>query len=202
MIKQVLRSADQRLMPWKNGLGLTREIFREPLDDAEAFVWRASIAEVAANSSFSSFPGLTRIINTLEGEGMRLKVDGLWAGPLLKYDPFVFSGDSAVESELLGGPIRDFNLIYDPRLCSARLQWLDLDRPRVFCSQAEAALIFAVGRAEVETGECRQSLNSHDSILLRGGRALPDRIQVSAGDSSGENHCCLIEISRRRESSQ
>lgn len=193
----LLRAAEYRLMPWKNGRGTTCEIWREPADEAEAFVWRVSIADIVEKSSFSKFSGLTRVINTLEGEGMRLKVDEVWTGPLRPYDPFVFSGDSAVESELLGGPIRDFNLIYNARLCAARLQWLDLSHPRVFCSQARALLIFAVGQVEVGTGENSLNLSHHDSALLDNDQTALTRISLASSANSFENHCCLIEIDRR-----
>jgi len=192
-----LRAAEYRLMPWKNGRGTTCEVWREPADEADAFIWRASIADIVEKSSFSKFSGLTRVINTLEGEGMRLKVDGAWTGPLRPCDPFVFSGDSEVESELLGGPIRDFNLIYNPQICSARLQWLDLRRPQVFCSQAATLLIFAVNEVEVGTDEFSLKLGHHESALLNNDQAALTRIRLAAGANGFENQCCLIEIDRR-----
>ena len=194
---QLLRSDEYRLMRWKNGLGVTCEIRREPADESEAIVWRASIADIKEKSSFSTFSGLARIINTLEGGGMRLKVDGSWTGPLLKYDPFIFSGDSEVESELLDGPIRDFNLIYDSRVCAARLQWLEVSRPQVFCSQAETILIFSVGQVEVAIGDESFILNHHDSVLLDNDRAALTRISLSSRSAALESHCCLIEIACR-----
>ena len=193
----LLRADEYRRMPWKNGLGTTCEVRREPVDEDEAFVWRLSIADIKEKSSFSKFSGLTRIIGTLEGEGMRLKVDGSWTGPLRPYDPFIFSGDSEVESELLDGPIRDFNLIYDARLCAARLQWLELSRPRVFCSQAATMLIFAVGQVEVVSGEFSLDLNHHDSVLLDNDRGDLTRIVLSPRTAALNNHCCLIELARR-----
>jgi environmental stress-induced protein Ves len=40
---------------WKNGLGWTREIAREPAD-GDAWTWRLSIAEVEKDGPFSAFP--------------------------------------------------------------------------------------------------------------------------------------------------
>jgi environmental stress-induced protein Ves len=187
-----LRADDYQRMPWKNSLGSTCEVYREPSLVGD-FLWRVSLADVRVNSAFSPFPGLRRVIGTLEGAGMRLNVDGAWTGPLVQYDPFIFSGDSAVESELLDGPIRDFNLIYSPRLCAARLQWLDVARPQTFCTQAETLLVLAVGRAEVAGGEFTLSLNHLDSALLRNEGAELARIQLKPG-SSEESRCCVIEI--------
>lgn len=193
----LLRSDEYRLMSWKNGLGTTCEVRREPADEADTFIWRVSIADIKEKSSFSKFSGLMRIINTLEGEGMRLKVDGTLTRSLLKYDPFIFSGDRVVESELLDGPIRDFNLIYNPELCAARLQWLELGRPQTFCSQAKTMLIFAVGEVAVDAGEFSLSLSSHDSVLLSNDHAALTRVKLSSREAAEESFCCLIEIDRR-----
>ena len=192
----LLRADEYRCMPWKNGLGTTCEVRREPVDEDEAFAWRVSIADIKDKSSFSKFSGMTRIIGTLEGEGMRLKVDESWTGPLRPYDPFIFSGDSVVESELLDGPIRDFNLIYDARLCAARLQWLELSRPQVFCSQAATMLIFAVGQVEVGAAGFSLALNHHDSVLLDNDQAELTRISLSPRTTVANNHCCVIELTR------
>ena len=57
-----IRAADYRAMAWKNGQGMTREIAREPGDGD--FLWRLSIAEVAASGDFSlRFVGQSRNVN-------------------------------------------------------------------------------------------------------------------------------------------
>ncbi|MGQ0441369.1 HutD family protein [Bacillus sp. B-TM1] len=38
---------------------------------------------------------------------------------------FAFDGESQVQSELVGGAIRDLNLIYDPAKYHVRFQWLN-----------------------------------------------------------------------------
>ena len=98
--------------PWKNGGGSTREIACWPpgatLDD---FEWRVSIATIAASGPFSVFPGVDRTIMLLDGDGMRLKGDGVHALLDTPYEPFEFSGDEAVECTLLGGASTDFNVM-------------------------------------------------------------------------------------------
>jgi environmental stress-induced protein Ves len=59
-------------MPWRNGQGMTREIAREPAA-GENFLWRLSIAEIAASCDFSLFPGYDRTIALIEGAGMLLE---------------------------------------------------------------------------------------------------------------------------------
>jgi environmental stress-induced protein Ves len=98
--------------PWKNGGGATCEIACWPpgagFDD---FLWRLSIATIAADGPFSRFPGVERVITLLEGEGVHLRgghVDHRLERPL---EPFAFSGDVAIDSAMLGGPSRDFNVM-------------------------------------------------------------------------------------------
>lgn len=110
----VVRFARQGLTetPWKNGGGSTREIVSWPpgagLDD---FDWRVSIATIAASGPFSVFAGVDRTIMLLEGDGVRLKGDGVNARLDTPHAPFAFSGDVAVDCTLLGDASSDFNVM-------------------------------------------------------------------------------------------
>ena len=96
--------------PWKNGGGVTHEIAK--VMNGDTLLWRLSMAEVASDGPFSSFPGLTRCLTVIEGDGIDLEMpDGpLTANPLI---PVHFSGDTPVTGHLHNGPIRDLNLIFD-----------------------------------------------------------------------------------------
>lgn len=111
---RVLGPKDYQRMPWKNGQGMTTEIARFPADGFGRFQWRVSIADVVSAGAFSAFTGYDRLIACIEGEGMRLAVDGGAPNDIARFDqPFFFSGDAAVTCDLIGGPTRDFNLIVD-----------------------------------------------------------------------------------------
>lgn len=104
--------------PWKNGGGVTHEIAREESDGA--LLWRLSIAEVASDGPFSSFPGLARILTVIEGAGLHLhtpegRIDAL---PLA---PVGFCGDTPVDCKRIAGAVHDFNVIYNPARLSARV---------------------------------------------------------------------------------
>ncbi len=144
---RVLRAADYPRMPWKNGAGTTLEILRDDAagDRLEGFGWRLSIADVGQSGGFSLFTGYQRIITVLEGDGMQLTIDGQPSRPLRSLDALAFSGDSQVDCRLLGGAIRDFNLIYSPDRCSARLQWLAAGKSTLF-SSAKTVLVFSAGK--------------------------------------------------------
>lgn len=102
--------------PWKNGGGTTREIAQAGGPDG--FAWRLSIAEVSREGSFSHFPGMSRILTVIEGDGLKL-VSPAKAHDVPPYTPFAFSGDINMRSVLPAGPIRDFNVIFDPQRIKA-----------------------------------------------------------------------------------
>ena len=113
---RILRFSDLELVPWKNGGGLTREI--ASLRENSAIVWRLSMADVADDGPFSVFPGLTRILTVLEGNGLRLHIEDQTIEALFG-DPVTFQGDLDVNSRLIKGPIRDFNVMFDAEKCCA-----------------------------------------------------------------------------------
>ncbi len=187
MTWQVLRAADYPRMPWKNGAGTTLEMVRDG-DGLEAFNWRLSIADVGQAGPFSAFNGYQRIITVLEGEGMQLDVDGQLSRPLRALDAFAFSGDSTVQCSLLGGAIRDFNLIYAPERCQARLQWMGAGENTVFTS-AKTVLVFSAGEAlHVELNGEAVALGQYDCLHISGTDLHTLRCQAV-------HPYCLIELS-------
>ena len=107
----VVRYADLKPQPWRNGGGTTREIARGPAGAApDAWGWRLSIADVGRAGDFSVFEGMERILTVIEGELLLLTVDGREQG-LERYRPFRFDGGAATSAALPTGPIRDLNVI-------------------------------------------------------------------------------------------
>src|SRR5262245_21705054 len=111
---RVLRREDYKVMPWKNGGGVTTEIWISPQGSGFAgatFDWRVSIADVASDGPFSKFEGYDRHIMLLEGNGMRLETKEGGLIDLAPHRPATFSGDWSVTGKLRDGPVRDFNLM-------------------------------------------------------------------------------------------
>jgi environmental stress-induced protein Ves len=101
-----------RPMPWKNGGGRTTEIAAEPPGSTlDGFAWRVSIADVERDGPFSAFPGVDRTIVLLEGRGMELSDAHGSVTLAVPYEPWTFSGDEPVACRLVGGAVRDFNLM-------------------------------------------------------------------------------------------
>lgn len=110
---EIIRFADLKPQPWRNGGGVTTQIAGHPdaasLQDGE-WDWRVSIAEVTKAGDFSPFPGMERVLTVVEGELLLLTVDGA-EHPLEKYRPFRFPGGSDTSCALPTGDIRNLNVI-------------------------------------------------------------------------------------------
>lgn len=125
MPARIVSPAQHRLMPWRNGRGRTAEIAVEPGDGAGGFRWRLSLAEVASDGPFSTFPGCGRTIMLLSGRGMELSIadPGMEPGAAPRvaridtvHEPFDFDGEAAIACRLIGGPVRDLNVIAERAL--------------------------------------------------------------------------------------
>ncbi|TQI75927.1 hypothetical protein FHT98_3716 [Bosea sp. AK1] len=110
---RIIRAADCKVMPWKNGGGTTTEIAVSPEGAALGdFDWRISMANVGADGPFSSFPGIDRTLSVLTGNGIRLAFgDGETASLDRATAPFFFAADRAVDGVLVDGAIDDLNVM-------------------------------------------------------------------------------------------
>lgn len=157
-----------RDMPWKNGGGVTRELVRVPDPEASgAFLARLSIATVARSGPFSVFPGIDRVILVLEGEGMALRIDGgeeiLVDRPLT---PLAFSGDARTDCRLLGGPIRDFNLMSERSRVRSRLEIVRLAPGQAWTAPMADILLFHIVQGSLSLGG--QDWHAEDTGLAEG----------------------------------
>lgn len=110
---RIVSTDEFQTSPWKNGGGITHEIARQAVGDI--WQWRISIAEVGSDGPFSLFPGMTRILTVIDGMGIDLlSADGVLEARL--HRPVAFSGDLDVTARLVGGPVRNLNLIYDAKV--------------------------------------------------------------------------------------
>lgn len=116
-------------MPWKNGGGTTRELWKWPHpSDPARFLARVSIATVAAPGPFSVFPGIDRILVLLEGQGVvLLRADAPRVVLDRRGQSIAFPGEAPIDCELLGGPVRDFNLMVDRAALEGSLEVVRLE---------------------------------------------------------------------------
>ncbi len=161
---RVIRPSEYRVMPWKNGGGVTTEIFASP--PSADFDWRVSIATVNGDGPFSVFIGYERHIMTLAGEGMKLDVEGRGRFDLEPFKPFAFAGDVQVSGSLLGGPVLDFNLMVRRDFGLGTLSVLDCNAGLGLGSGQSLHLVHVL-KGECEIGDDR--VRPNDSFWLGAG---------------------------------
>jgi environmental stress-induced protein Ves len=153
-------------MPWKNGLGRTAEIARHPASGA-AFDWRISIATIAADGPFSTFPGCDRTLVPISGRGVALDFTD---GTTLRGDCFDllrFAGELGCEGRLLGGETRDLNVITRRAAVTHGVTVADL--PRSIATEGTTTLIVALaGGVTVACDSGRWRLDPDDALRIDG----------------------------------
>ncbi|HEY0269482.1 MAG TPA: HutD family protein, partial [Sphingomonas sp.] len=149
----LLRAADHRRMPWKNGGGETLEIAVSPPGASIAdFDWRVSLAGVAVDGPFSAFPDIDRTLVLLEGDDLTLAIAGRPAVRLRVGDaPLAFPADVAASATLAGGAIADLNVMTR----RGRYQHLveRIDAPQDMTVAAGATLLLFGDGLAIETGD-------------------------------------------------
>ena len=131
---RILLAADVRRVPWRNGRGFTDELALAP-DGASFergdFHWRVSRAAIDSNGPFSSFEGFERVLVLLDGDGLLLDHGSRAPRARLRTgEPYRFSGAWPTSAELVGGAVRDFNVVFRPEHASAEVEVLRLGRRR------------------------------------------------------------------------
>jgi len=162
----ILRREDYKVMPWKNGGGVTTEIWVSPPGSGlsgRPFQWRVSIADVASDGPFSKFPGYDRHIMLLDGAGMRLESEENGLIELALYRPAAFSGDWAVTGKLARGPVRDFNLMVARHLGRGSLSCQRLTAPLPLTGDGATRLIHAI---DGELSLAGHIIGSGETVIL------------------------------------
>lgn len=157
---QVIRRAELLLTPWKNGGGLTREIYM-CRDGAGQSRWRISMALVESSGPFSRYCGVTRVLAVVRGDPLRLLVDGE-AQLLAPLQPVTFSGDADSAGELTGGPLEDFNVMawpgVRPRVQIAPASQLGIDGVQALVALDDGLYLQRAGESV--------ALNYGDAVIL------------------------------------
>lgn len=134
-------------MPWKNGKGMTTQIFISPESatiDKNDFLVRLSSASVNENGDFSLFSGKRRILIPFKGAGFQLNEH-----TYEKFEIAHFSGDEKIFCTLLQGPVLDLGLIYDPLKIKAHPRILNLKTDLSFSLEPNCDYILSVLQGEI-----------------------------------------------------
>ncbi|MCA1442353.1 HutD family protein [Ensifer sp. IC4062] len=187
---KILRSNEYRRMPWKNGGGETVEIAVSPerasLSD---FDWRISMATVASDGSFSSFPGIDRTLSILEGAGMTLAIEGRQPKLLTVADaPISFPAEAPTSATLRDGPVIDLNVMTRRGVLKHRVRRLHVAGSQSLESHARELIVFCHrGSVTLATEGVTATLHALDAAIL----VQPLPVTVTAEIASG---LFLVEI--------
>ena len=162
--------ADFRAMPWRNGLGVTREMHIAPEGaslGAGDFLWRLSSADVAAGGPFSPFPGYDRVLFLLSGEGMDLSVNGSGASLAEPYSSIAFRGEDDVHCSLRGSPAVDFNIITRRARLACAYELMDQFAGETPIRLAGDITVLLCLRGEVDVrGALQERLRAMELVIL------------------------------------
>ena len=171
MAMSVLRSGAYDRKPWKNGGGITEDVWLFPEGSShDDFDIRLSLAEISQDGPFSSFPGIDRTITLVGGDPFVLEfADGV-AHHLEHLTPFSFDGVLTPRSRLDGEPSRDFNVMtrrgrwsHEVSVCRGAAALT------VELAQRAIAVVHAVtGPLQVHTGQQDASASSRDTVIVQG----------------------------------
>jgi uncharacterized protein len=210
---QLVPANEYRRERWRNGAGWTLEIAAGSAgpdfagkaagpapgsagDDAgEPWAWRLSIAELEGDSDYSHFPGVAREQVLLSGNGLRLAIQGRPA-PLDLSPPHGharFDGGARVRATLVDGPVRVFNLMWQPARAAATLWHRPLVGTMVLFVEPGSlwAVHLLAGQAHFDADTGLPSMSAGDTALLAAG----DARRRYAFDGGGEVLLVRIEPS-------
>jgi hypothetical protein len=165
-----LTSADYVVQPWKNGGGTTTQLAVDGPGDR--WRWRVSVADVGQSGPFSDFAGYDRIIMLIGGDGMLLSFASAPAQRIdAHFRPFAFDGGWKTDCRLLGGPVRDLNLMVDRGYGRARMEPISVNLSTAAPTLRGVCdlLYCAEGGAEADVAGERTRLATGDALRIDGG---------------------------------
>lgn len=179
---------EYRAMLWKNGKGLTREVWVYPegatLDDC---LWRVSCAQVAQAGAFSQMLGLERSLMILSGV-LRVQDLDTQCSVLLSPQsvPFVFSGSATIHAEPMGaGRVEDFNVMSRTGDCSHVARRLNVIGAHDEPLMGDWMLIYHEGGAPVHIDQLTEPvLDERASLLVTREGKSEEIIRLSAAQAS------------------
>ncbi|WP_426764446.1 HutD/Ves family protein [Pseudarthrobacter sp. 1G09] len=162
---QIIRFAELKAQPWRNGGGTTREILSGPADQADGWGWRVSLADVTKAGDFSAFPGCERVLTVVEGELLLLSVDGS-ERPVEKYRPFRFDGGASTTAALPTGDIRNLNVITRSDAFKGYASVIEISKKRAHPVFAGQVAVLLQGQAAVGDGAGGSAdLGRYDAVV-------------------------------------
>lgn len=192
-----LTKDDFKVMPWKNGKGVTLEMHRIDLGSKMAF--RISTAKVEQSGPFSDFSGYERTLVNLGPGQMHLTIGNENSRTMTALEKVHFDGGLKA-SCAVGMPCDDLNVFCDNELFFASTIVRRLEKPEFIPTLPDSGWFLFVVSGELcaHGPQRREILVGPREALLQdlGGATQQDRLMLS---SSSEDVCVLVAISFRRK---
>jgi len=159
---RLLRAQDRAARPWKNGGGVTRDVAVFPAGaDDKSFLWRASVATIAAAGPFSRFPEIDRALMLLDGE-LVIKIGDVAHRLRPGSAALHFTGEEMVSAAPVGEACTVLNIMTRCKAFSTKLDRWRAARP----TSAEIVLLLATGAAGAAVDGRRFDLSANDALLV------------------------------------
>lgn len=189
---EIIRFADLKSEPWRNGGGVTRPIAghsgaasgQHGASKHDGWDWRVSIAEVSKAGDFSPFPGMERVLTVVEGELLLLTVDGA-EHPLEKYRPFRFPGGADTTCALPTGYVRNLNVITRAGKYKGFTSIIELSKKRAHPLFAGQLGVLLQGQATVSAPAAPAAAAAAAAGSGAPGPVALDRYDAVVGSDSG-----------------
>lgn len=161
----IVNYADIEPEPWANGLGVTRVLASSGPDGGD-FTWRLSLADLTSNCSFSSLPGIDRILTLATAGPIDLRINGA-DRRLFRGQQAPFTGEADTSVSLPAGPEIDFNLMVRRSVAEGRIDVRDRqERVTLDPAAGVVAALVLDGEARLRDG---RSLAPLTAVLLGAG---------------------------------
>lgn len=152
-----IKQNNYQIMPWKNGLGLTAQIDKDPNN-----LWRLSQATISQKSMFSEFKNCKRILTVLKGDGLKLNLKYLYLNEIYEFD-----GELKIDCQLLGSEVLDLGLIYDTHKIQAKMSFINFDKKLNYKINSDICLLYcAEGEFNIENEDEIKTVNANDTLKI------------------------------------
>lgn len=196
----VVDPATVALQHWRNGGGVTRELWSQPglaasTGPGPGFLWRLSLADVTADGPFSRLPGVDRVSLAVAGPALHLRIGdarvGLRAGEPVRYDggaPVVAERETAP-----GRPTQVLNLMTARGRCAGDLCVEALEGRADWPAGARAVVLVhgslrVAGRPVPRLGAAVRVDHTTTGATLEANGAVVAAVHVSPTPTEGAEH--------------
>lgn len=198
---RILRSAEYRAIPWKNGRGSARQIAAFPVAaDYESLDWQVSRPTIERDTPFSKLAGLDRQFMLVAGNGLTLRVRNAEDRVDFEhridrpFEPFAFRGDWDVDCALADGSVEVLNVMTRRGRATARIEIREVVAPALVRQAAgETLIVYAADPLTAYGIWGEVSLRPDDSVLIE----EPDMTEIAvAAAGKAPGRVVLIRLDR------